>query len=233
MFKKYFCVVLLSISSILSAQSIENEQLVTIHGILGSSWNLQYLTASLEKEKMVVNHWGYPSRDKNIVAHAKALVIHLQQLADKNPGKTIHFLTHSMGGLVLRAALNQPDCPAEAKWGKVVLLAPPNQGAGWGRLIGELSLAQYIGKDKSGKELMTQVNFEHLGQFPDTLDVFVIAGNFSFNPFIYEENDGTVAVSETFLTTPHKHQIINAGHKSILLSQPAANLIRNFFKDAE
>ena len=185
----------------------------------------------VEKEGMNVVHWGYPSLEKKIVEHGADLVLMLQEMAAVNPGKPIHFLTHSMGGLVLRAALNDPECPEEAKIGVAVLLAPPNQGAYWARAMYWIELVKYIGGDQSARELMTEPNFEHLGQFPEIMPVLVIAGNFSFNFLIPGPNDGSVAVSETYLTTSHEHVIIPEGHKGILFSNESARLAKEFFEN--
>lgn len=221
----------LILKSSLAAYSLEGQTLVTIHGFLGAPWNMFYLSAPYEDKGIKVINWGYPSREKKIEEHAADLVKELQAIAQQQPGIPMHFLTHSMGGLVLRAALNHPDCPTEAKIGRAVLLAPPNQGACWGRFLEHFPLAHDIGLDESGKQLMTEFNFEHLGEFPDTLRVLVIAGNSSLNPLIPGENDGTVAVEETFLTTPHQHFVIKAGHKSILISKKAASLAKAFFEE--
>jgi hypothetical protein len=231
MFKiiNYFFIIFVSLSTYVSAHTFENEQVVTIHGFYGTTWDFIYASRILEKEKICVKHWSYPSTEKHIVEHAHDLVIYLQQLAYQNPGKPIHFLTHSMGGLILRAALNCPSCPFEARVGKAVLLAPPNQGAAWGRLLGGFYLPNFVCGNKSGYELMTEFDFEHLGQFPVTKDVMVVAGNFSLNPLIDGDNDGTVTVSETYLSTPHKHVIIKVGHKTILFSTNVSKLVMNFF----
>lgn len=213
----------------LQAGPLANEKVITIHGILGSPWNMYYLAGPLENEKMEVLHWGYPSRDKTIMEHAGDLVITLKEEAEKNPGKPIYFLAHSMGGLILRAALNHPDCPPEAHMGAAVLVATPNQGAAWGRMLKDFYLANYFGKDKAARELMTEEDFEHLGQFPSTMNVMVIAGDYSLNYFLPGPSDGTVMVSETYLTTPHSHEIVHYTHVGILFSKQAATLIKDFF----
>lgn len=231
--KNFLFIILISLSAYANAKSFEKETLVTVHGFLGASWNMHYISNYLENKNLnlKIKHWEYPSREKKIAEHAQDLAIYLQKLALKNPGEPIHFLTHSMGGLILRAAVNHPSCPPEALIGKTVQLAPPNQGAVWGRLLGEFSVSNYLGGDQSGYELMNAHDFEHLGQLPETMNVMVIAGNFSINPWIEEENDGTVAVSETHLTTPHQHVIIPVGHKSILFSKKTSRLVNAFLHD--
>lgn len=231
--KNYLLIILFLFSAFVHAEPDEKESLVTIHGFMGAGWNMYYISHSLENKNFNVKHWEYMSREKKIAEHAQDLVIYLQEIAFENPGKPIHFLTHSMGGLILRAAINHLLCPPEALIGKVVQLAPPNQGAVWGRFLGRFSLANYFGGDQSGYELMNEHDFEHLGQFPETKDIMVIAGNFSINPLIADDNDGTVAVSETYLTTAHQHFVIPVGHKSILFSKKASHLVNNFLCNKE
>jgi pimeloyl-ACP methyl ester carboxylesterase len=232
--KKLLLLIALVLSlSTLQANMTSGQTLITVHGFLGAPWNMYFMGSGYDKIGVQVIHWGYPSRDKIIEEHAKDLVKELQTIAKKAPGAPINYITHSMGGLILRSALNDPNCPAEAKIGRAVLLAPPNQGAVWGRLIQNITLAQRIGKNESGRQLMSEKDFEFLGLFPDSMEVFVIAGNLSINPLISGENDGTVAVDETFLTTPHKHAVIKAGHKSIIVSKEAFGLTQKFLLGKE
>lgn len=206
-----------------------DEKIVLIHGFFGASWNLKYHEYMLKKHGLDTILWDYSSREKTIQMHAEDLVTFLQNEAVNHPGQPIHFVTHSMGGLVLRAAINHPKCPLEAKSGRAVLLSPPNQGAMWGRTIGEWKVVSALCQDKSGRELLTQSNFDYLGEFPLSMQIKVIAGDHSFNPFISVPNDGTVTVEETILNTPHEHETIHQEHHSILLSKKANRLIYEFF----
>lgn len=229
--RSYFFSIALVLSSNINASSIAHQSLVAIHGFLGAPWNMAALTEGYKDEGVNVICWGYPSRDKIIQDHGKDLVKDLQALSMRNPGVPINYITHSMGGLVLRSALNEIDCPSEAKLGRAVLIAPPNQGAAWGRFLDQIAFFQKIARDLAGKQLMTEEDFEFLGQFPETMEVMVIAGDRNLNPFFTEPSDGTVAVEETRLKTPHKHVIIHSGHKSILFNPKAAKLAKKFLKE--
>jgi len=230
--KLWLCSVLFLYSFSLYSQLKTEEPVVCIHGILGAPWMMKCYVDVFEDERVPVLNWGYPSRDKTIEEHADELIYALQILADHAPGHPIHFVCHSMGSLVLRAAVNHPECPPEALIGRAVLLAPPNQGASWGRLLSQFSILRNIAKDEAGRQLMTETDFEHLGQFPLSMEILVIAGNRSINPFIPGENDGTVAVKETYLSTPHEHKIIKAGHKSILFNKKALSLTKEFIEQS-
>lgn len=217
-------------SSYIASESIaapSTESVVAIHGIFGAPWTLNYIVKNLEKENRSVVNWGYPSTEKSLEEHGAELVLELQKIAAENPEAPIHFVAHSMGGLVLRAALNHPECPQEAKIGKAVLMGTPNQSPEWGRLLSQFSLANKIG-GVSGRQLMSEEGYQEIGEFPPEVEVLVIAGNFSLNPFLDQENDGEVAVEETRLKTPHRHITLKTGHKLMLLDKRVCVLVQDF-----
>lgn len=209
----------------------KREQVVCLHGFMGAPWNMHFIEKRLKRDQWNAVTWQYSSRDCFIEEHAEKFVFYLIELASHNHNQPIHFVAHSMGGLVLLAALNHPLCPQEAKIGKVVLLAPPARGTHFGRWMGQFSLAKWIAKDFSGQELMTKTQFDYLGKYPSSLEgVLVIAGSLGFNPLLEKRNDGTLAVSETCLSTPHKHVVIKRGHKTIIFGKRIYHLISQFLE---
>jgi len=215
--------------SLFSAE--KGDTLVCVHGFMGAPWNMHFLAKNLRRDGWDVVNWKYPSRDRTISEHGEQFLLKLIDLAERKPGQPIHFVTHSLGGLVLLSALNHPSCPQEAKIGKVVLIAPPIKGSSWGRWVGQFSLARWLAKDFSGHELMTQLNFDDLGNFPDSLEhILVIAGSLGINPLLPKGNDGTLAIHETFLSTPHEHVVVKRGHKTIVFSKKVCGLILQFFE---
>ncbi|MCC5832071.1 MAG: alpha/beta fold hydrolase [Chlamydiales bacterium] len=170
---------------------------VCVHGFMRKGGNMSTLARAFEKEGCHVINWTYPSREKTIAEHAVDLVKELQCL--EGP---IYFVTHSMGGLVVRAALNLPDCPESAKRGKAVLLAPPNGGSAFGRSLHRFSFVRRVVGEYAGEELTTAPNFDYLGNFPDGMEVLVIAG----------EYDKKVTCEETCLPTPHLHETVPSPH---------------------
>ncbi len=229
MFKKLFIVSFLFLgSSVFSSD--ESEYLVCVHGFMGGRWNMYFLEKHLKKDGWDVINWGYPSRNSFIKEHGEQLVKELIILAENRPEKPIHFVTHSMGGLVLLAALNHPLCPPEAKIGKVVLIAPPLKGSKWGRWLNHFSFARWMAKDFSGQELMMKSDFDELGDYPNSLEkILVISGSLGFNPFCEGKNDGTLSLHETSLSIPHERIVVKRGHKTIVFSKKVCVLIRQFF----
>lgn len=228
-FSYYILIPLLFISGGLHALDQENT-IVFVHGFMRSESNMSALARSFEKSGFHTVNWGYPSREKYIEEHGADLVRQLIEIASLRPGEPIHFVTHSMGGLVIRAAINHPLCPKEALMGRVVLIAPPNKGSLLARKLSRVKLLRNIFKNKSGKQLMTTPHggFESLGNFPTHMPVLVISGTAGFNPLIRGYDDGKVAVSETCLSTPHAHETVFSGHSWICHSPATIKKARRF-----
>ncbi|NGX55793.1 MAG: hypothetical protein K1060chlam5_00020 [Candidatus Anoxychlamydiales bacterium] len=208
--------------------NIKKETVVCIHGFYRSKLNMIIIAKAFRKKGYDVLNYGYPSRKKKIEDLADDLVEKLILISKKNPSSKISFVTHSMGGLVLRSAVNKTNCPMQAKIGKAVLLAPPNKGAIIARQLKKYRLARLFFGKKAGRELMNYENFDHLGIFPKEIDVLVIAGNSGINPLIGKENDGKVAVEETCLSTSHKHIVIKSGHALIAYNKNVIRHAMNF-----
>jgi triacylglycerol esterase/lipase EstA (alpha/beta hydrolase family) len=203
---------------VLGPIALQANSVYCIHGFMRSANSMKFIGASLEKAGYKPHLFGYPSRDGTIFDHSILLVESLKQEALLHPGKPIHFVTHSMGGIVLRAAINHPECPKEAKIGRAVLLSPPNQGSLFGQFLNKFTLIKnYVGP-YAGKELLTEKNFNHFGDFPRSMKVFVISGTLGLNPTIKEANDGKVGVQEARLNTLHEHCTIFASHSWMIYS---------------
>jgi len=98
-----------------------SEAVCCIHGFMRSSASMEPMAKAFRREGYQASSWGYPSREKSLEEHAESLVKELQERAKQSPGRPIHFVTHSFGGIILRAALNHDQCPEEAKIGRAVL----------------------------------------------------------------------------------------------------------------
>lgn len=224
--KRYFFI----LSCILSlyCHAGPGDYLVCIHGFFGDEKSMKKIVTHFKELGRDIENWGYPSRDKWIQEHAHDLVVQLNQMHRDHPTKGFDFVAHSLGGLILRCAINHPDFPEIAKHGKAVLLAPPNGGSCWARFLKNIPFSKQIVKKRAGKELLDEEFFDYLGDFPSSLRVLVIAGNGGINPFFMGEHDGVVAVRETYLNTPHDHVVIKAGHHDILSKKRAIRLIDSF-----
>lgn len=204
------------------------ESVYCIHGFMRSSASMEPMAKAFRREGYEAHAWGYPSREMTLDQHAQTLVIELQKTAEQHPGEPIHFVTHSFGGIIVRAALNQPGCPDEAKKGRAVLLSPPNRGSHLAHTVNHLKPVRKIFGENAGKQLLESENFEAIGQFPQTMEILVISGTFGWNPLIKGLNDGVVAVKEAKLDTPHQQKTAFAGHAWIMYSDTIINYAIQF-----
>ena len=210
--------------------SSEPKILVCIHGFMRTHRNMARFEKAFLKEGWVVFNYDYPSRSKKIQQVGRDLACALKDLSDNHPEKEIHFITHSLGGLVLRSAMQEKEFPRVAKQGKAVLIAPPNQGSCFARALKFTIISPILGKG-AGYELMNERDFSHLGDFPKSVSVLVIAGTFGCNPCIWEKNDGKVGVSETRLSTDHQHVKVRTSHSVICLNKKVLKISKNFIEN--
>ena len=226
---KKFLFLFLLFSTLLSS---EDKILVGIHGFMRSKSNMSLFEKEFKKFGWTVYLWSYPSEIRTIQEHGESLAKVCDFISKKHPGTPICFVTHSMGGLVLRSAVNHPLCPEEAKFGKGVLIAPPNRGTAYGRFLSKFNLFHEMSGGYAGKQLLTTEfgGFEKLGQFPSTMKMMVIAGTCGFNPTIFDYNDGKVGVDETRLLTPHEFRKVFAGHSWICHTPVTVEIAREFLE---
>lgn len=208
------------LSCIESVKKIDyHPTVVVIHGFMSSHRSMKRIGYFLRCAGAEVYLWDYPSRKRTIREHGCHLVDLLNQIAKEKPGCPIYFVTHSVGGLILRAAFNNPNCPSEAMIGRAVLIAPPNQGAVLAHRLGKYGpVRAFMGK-KSGRELICYhaCDVQNLGSFPPCLDVLVLAGCKSSWDFLFSApNDGFVTIEETRLETPHRHLVFKLTHSQLI-----------------
>jgi len=190
------------------------DSVVLLHGAGRSPRSMGRMANALTREGYRVHNLGYPSRRFPIEGLARIVREQIDQIHLESQAK-IHFVTHSLGGIVLRCYL-QMDRPGNL--GRVVMLAPPNQGAELADIFGRLPLFHWI-LGPVGTQIGTGPD-----SLPNTLGsvgtkVGIIAGNRSlnplFSPLIPGPDDGRVAVERTqlagmtdFLVLPCIHPLI-------------------------
>lgn len=200
---------------------MRGDSVVGIHGFLTQSRSMRAIRGALEYCGYDVYLWDYPSRRKCLEEHACDLIPYLQQVACMCPGRPINFVTHSSGALILRRALNLPGCPEEAKMGRAVLLAPPNQGSRLARRFSDFTPLKFAMGDRSGWELMNlgPCKMSCFGDFPESMQVLVIAGT-KGNQLFRSPNDGFIAIDETRLNTPFYFRSFPLSHGDLLTCRP-------------
>jgi pimeloyl-ACP methyl ester carboxylesterase len=107
-----------------------SECVFAVHGFLGSSFEFIPLKARLQSAGYDVKLWGHGSVLRSTEEYAGLLAEAVQREMRTGDYSKIHFLGHSMGGVIVRGALQKMEGGVRAeRRGRVVLLATPNQGS--------------------------------------------------------------------------------------------------------
>jgi len=192
------------------------EEVILLHGLCRTSRSMMKMEGALTVAGYKVRNVDYPSRTASVQkladdAIGKAVVDCQQDGATK-----IDFVTHSLGGILVRSYLARHSIP---KLGRVVMLAPPNQGSEVVDKLGWLFLFKWI-NGPAGNELGTDKNSTSNRLGPANFSTGIIAGDRSINwinsLLIPGSDDGKVSVERTKLAGMSDHLVIHATHAFIM-----------------
>ena len=206
----------------------DSDCVILLHGVMRDAGSMFFLERDLKNHGFFVVNDGYPSTSASVEELAKS---HIPQAIAKCPeGSTVNFVTHSMGGILVRAFYANP---ANVRPNRVVMLAPPNHGS---EIIDDELFAVFGGiSGESGAELGTSPQ-----SLPNRLGavdypVGIVAGNFSINPIfsdvIPSDDDGAVSVGSTHVEGENDWILIKASHSFIMNNSVARRHVIEFLQN--
>ena len=209
-------------------EKAEKETVVLLHGLGRDTRAMRFLQYRLEQAGYETFNIGYPSTQLPPDKILQLLHNKLQQCCAER--KKVHFVAHSLGGLIVRALLAERDY---LNLGRVVLLGTPNRGSALVDWLHDNYLfrvlagptAQQIGTGKNA--------FHHHLPRPD-YELGVIAGTHSINPVgswvLSGPDDGVVSVESTRIEGMTDFMLTPADHVLMRYSNEVADAVIRFLE---
>jgi pimeloyl-ACP methyl ester carboxylesterase len=208
------------------------DTVVCVHGFWSHGTGMYLIKRRLESEYgMRALLFNYPSVRGSLDQNAAALAAFLK--AEGADGA--HLIGHSLGGVVaLRMLVNNLTAPP----GRVVCLGSPLTGSRAANFLSRQDWAEPIFGLSLSKGVVDEPASTWASDVCAAREVGVIAGNASiglaqFVAEFEEDNDGTIAVSETHLPGVRDHLIMPVSHNGMLLSGSVVDQAAAFLKRGE
>lgn len=196
---------------------------ITVHGLWMSGFELGMVRRRLEGDGCLrAAAFSYRSLSGSMSDHVRNLI----GFARAQNAAQLHFVGHSLGGLVILRALQLID---DLPPGRVVLLGTPLQGSRAARGVARLPFGKAILGSAVNEECIECTSREWKGQ----REIGVIAGSMGMGlgrlfANLNAQHDGTVLVEETSLPGAKDHIVVPTSHTGLLISSKAAEQTAHF-----
>ncbi len=195
------------------APEAPRELVVLVHGMGRSQFSMVPMQHRLGKQGFRTLNYGYDSFGPDIATIAEDLNAVIARETEGDPPAKVHFVTHSLGGIVVRQLIAD-DRPENL--GRVVMMAPPNQGSHTAD-----RLSRWVGwMLRPISELKTENSTVAAMAPPEAVEIAIIAG----------DSDGKVSLEESQLEGAAEHVVVESGHTFIMNKPSVARLTGCFLR---
>jgi pimeloyl-ACP methyl ester carboxylesterase len=199
------------------------EAVVLVHGLWVHGLAMEIQRRALARLGYRALAYSYPSVRASLTQNAERLALFSASLRES----TVHFVAHSLGGLVVLRMLEG----APAANGRIVLQGVPYRGSRAARALERLPFGQTL----LGRSLREWLDAEPPADFA-RFEIGVIAGSLGLGlgrliePGLPRPNDGVVAVEETRVPGARDHIVLPVNHSGMLVSRAVVRQIGAFLR---
>jgi pimeloyl-ACP methyl ester carboxylesterase len=221
--RRFFLLVVLTL---VAGVAQATDCVVLLHGLARTSTSMNKMQRELENAGFSTANIDYPSREHTVEELADIAVAEgLEACRDAEGLERIHFVTHSLGGILVRQYLSTNEI---AELGRVVMMGPPNQGSAAVDELIDVPGFDWL-NGPAGRQLGKGEDSVPLKLGPADFELGVIAGNRTIDPVtsavLENPDDGRVSVDDTrldgmadFVVVDHSHAFMMRMRRPIELT---------------
>lgn len=205
------------------------ESVIVVHGLGRTPASMTILVSRLKSAGFRVVSFGYPSTSEpmeDLVDRLEAEV----ELCCGDEADKVHFVTHSMGGVLVWSYLGQQP---EAHRGRVVMLSPPSQGSELVDSFADSPLLQSL-VGPAGSQLGTDSTAISSRLGPIRFELGIVTGDRSLSPLgswlIPGPDDGKVGVDRARVDGAADFMVVPATHTFIMNRRDVAEEVVSFLR---
>ena len=214
-----------------NGQTDAQATVVLVHGLWTNGAEMRLLALRLRQFGYQTLPFRYRTVQASVTESSHELWQFLeQQFGPKMcnaPVGPVHLVCHSLGGMVALEMLHRYP---QAHIGRMVALGTPFRGN-----VAAKKIAQWtLGRALLGKSLTGALGGDGLTHAPPGREIGILAGNRSLLGVGYklwgigEPNDGTIALSETYLDGAKAHHTLPVVHMGLPFSEEASRMVHHF-----
>lgn len=202
----------------------QQETVVLVHGLWVHGLVMTLLRRRIHSGGYHVQNYSYPSVRPTLSANSASLASFCRGLN----AQRLHFIGHSMGGLVI---LKMLESVANMNIGRIVLAGTPFADSYAAHRMARLPGGR-AALGRSLPEWLKSTRPDNLGRY----EIGVIAGSLSFGmgsliaPGLPRPNDGVVSVAETHVPAARDHIVLKVSHTAMLFSPAVAKQACEFLR---
>jgi triacylglycerol lipase len=213
-----------------SNSNTENtECVILLHGMGRTAFSMQPMEKYLQEHGYLTINRSYPSTSRTIEEIANNIIPEYIEECKKEANK-IHFVTHSLGGIIIRYYLQSNSLPEGSR---VVLLCPPNKGSEIADRLRDSAWYKWL-TGPAGQQITTDSNSVPNKLKSIACDVGVITGKRTLEPWfsrlIPGEDDGKVSVENARLAEMKDFLVVDHSHTFIMNSDDVKKQVVNFLR---
>ncbi|MEZ9487753.1 alpha/beta fold hydrolase [Vibrio breoganii] len=220
--------------------SHKNQQVIIVHGLARSASSMEEMSERVEEHGYQVCVVDYPTvgRELDYTLHKSGLqidecVYQFDRELSQASGSKIHFVGHSLGGLVIRDYLaKKPAMTYSQHLGEVVFLGTPNHGSDVADFFSSLWLLPLAGGTAASLTTDPQSLPNSLPQPNYPFGVIAGTDTYPVLRHVFENsNDGLVSVESAQLEGMQDFIAVDIKHDSLRSDPMVTDLVLNYLSN--